>query len=334
VNLDLFQQEKTQSVVEQIKQLIQSELTGLPIDELVESINEIRQATHDISPFKTEPVDFVRWVKNPLVHANDYNPNSVAPPEMELLRHSIAADGYTQPIVSMPDGVGAFEVIDGFHRHRVGKEKIYPRFVSLNEIENLGWSHTQLRNYNADVPRLRSEWEKEKNDFEKRKSETEKANKEFLELAPKKYSQLEKLSLSFSSLSTQETFWLVLRLVFGFFISIMLVALFENLQRVMKPLEIEVRKVDSVEVEAIQKMALLKTDRHWKFRDPRNILKNFPLFPLQDGLKIIYEARNATRPQKPAKTRKVDVVGICGSSAGETPTKVSNVVFFPKKLAQ
>lgn len=122
MNLDLFQQEKTQSVVEQIKQLIQSELTGLPIDELVKSINEIRQATHDISPFKTEPVDFVRWVKNPLVHANDYNPNSVAPPEMELLRHSIAADGYTQPIVSMPDGVGAFEVIDGFHRHRVGKE--------------------------------------------------------------------------------------------------------------------------------------------------------------------------------------------------------------------
>jgi len=122
VSLDLFQQEKTQSVVEKIKQLIQSELTGLPIDELVESINEIRQATHDISPFKTEPVDFVRWVKNPLVHANDYNPNSVAPPEMELLRHSIAADGYTQPIVSMPDGVGAFEVIDGFHRHRVGKE--------------------------------------------------------------------------------------------------------------------------------------------------------------------------------------------------------------------
>ncbi len=122
MNLDLFQQEKTQSVVEQIKQLIQSELTSLPIDELVESINEIRQATHDISPFKTEPVDFVRWVKNPLVHANDYNPNSVAPPEMELLRHSIASDGYTQPIVSMPDGVGAFEVIDGFHRHRVGKE--------------------------------------------------------------------------------------------------------------------------------------------------------------------------------------------------------------------
>jgi len=42
---------------------------------------------------------------------------------MELLRVSIEADGYTQPIVSMPDDEGGFEVVDGFHRHRVGKEK-------------------------------------------------------------------------------------------------------------------------------------------------------------------------------------------------------------------
>jgi ParB-like chromosome segregation protein Spo0J len=41
---------------------------------------------------------------------------------MELLRLSIDADGYTQPIVSMPSDNETFEVIDGFHRHRVGKE--------------------------------------------------------------------------------------------------------------------------------------------------------------------------------------------------------------------
>jgi ParB-like chromosome segregation protein Spo0J len=41
---------------------------------------------------------------------------------MELLRLSIDADGYTQPIVSMADPDDTFEVIDGFHRHRVGKE--------------------------------------------------------------------------------------------------------------------------------------------------------------------------------------------------------------------
>jgi ParB-like chromosome segregation protein Spo0J len=78
---------------------------------------------HEVSPFKSEPVDFVRWVKSESVYANDYNPNSVAPPEMELLRLSIAADGYTQPIVAMRDsGAEISEVIDGFHRHRVGKE--------------------------------------------------------------------------------------------------------------------------------------------------------------------------------------------------------------------
>ena len=41
---------------------------------------------------------------------------------MELLRLSIEADGYTQPIVSMLEDNGTREVIDGFHRNRVGKE--------------------------------------------------------------------------------------------------------------------------------------------------------------------------------------------------------------------
>ncbi len=97
------------------------EISLLPIDEKVAAINEIKIKLHEISPFKTEPVDCVLWVKNENVHANDYNPNSVAPPEMELLRVSIDADGYTQPIVSMPHD-DKFEVVDGFHRHRVGKE--------------------------------------------------------------------------------------------------------------------------------------------------------------------------------------------------------------------
>lgn len=101
-----------------------SSLESLPLAERVEALNSIREMLHEVSPFKTEPVDFVRWVQCESVYANDYNPNSVAPPEMELLRVSINADGYTQPIVSMPDGQGGFEVIDGFHRNRCGRE--YP----------------------------------------------------------------------------------------------------------------------------------------------------------------------------------------------------------------
>lgn len=101
---------------------IRDELSQLNGDELIEAINRLREVIHNYSPFKTEPTDFVRWVKNTSVYANQYNPNSVAPPEMELLRLSIDADGYTQPIVTMPDGNGGYEVVDGFHRHRVGKE--------------------------------------------------------------------------------------------------------------------------------------------------------------------------------------------------------------------
>lgn len=40
---------------------------------------------------------------------------------MRLLTRSITADGYTQPIVTWPVD-GGYEVVDGFHRHRVGKE--------------------------------------------------------------------------------------------------------------------------------------------------------------------------------------------------------------------
>lgn len=105
-----------------VKGAIRDYLSGLVGDSLVQEINDLRSIIHEFSPFKAEPVDFVRWVKNETVYANDYNPNSVAPPEMELLRVSIDADGYTQPIVSMPDDDGGFEVVDGFHRHRVGKE--------------------------------------------------------------------------------------------------------------------------------------------------------------------------------------------------------------------
>jgi len=101
---------------------IVEKISNLSLDDKVNAINELKLMLHEVSPFKTEPVDCVLWVKNDTVHANDYNPNAVAPPEMELLRHSIEQDGYTQPIVSMIDGENSREVIDGFHRNRVGTE--------------------------------------------------------------------------------------------------------------------------------------------------------------------------------------------------------------------
>jgi ParB-like chromosome segregation protein Spo0J len=90
--------------------------------DIVGRLNATRKAIALLaSPFSSEPVDCVEWVPYTDVHANDYNPNTVAPPEMELLRLSITADGYTQPIVTHPEE-GRVTVVDGFHRNRVGRE--------------------------------------------------------------------------------------------------------------------------------------------------------------------------------------------------------------------
>ncbi len=98
-----------------------AELDAMPLAEKVGTLNQLRLALREHSPFKAEPVDCVVWKEADSVVSNDYNPNKVAPPEMKLLELSIKADGYTQPIVTWArDGIN--EVIDGFHRNRVGKE--------------------------------------------------------------------------------------------------------------------------------------------------------------------------------------------------------------------
>lgn len=109
--------------IEKLAEDLCFEIGQLELDGKVDALNLVREMLHEQSPFKSEPVDFVKWVKNDSVTANDYNPNKVAPPEMKLLELSIVNDGYTQPIVSWsnPDKE-AIEVIDGFHRNRVGKE--------------------------------------------------------------------------------------------------------------------------------------------------------------------------------------------------------------------
>lgn len=110
------------TAIERFRSLL-PEIAELPDEERIEVINSIRLALHEVSPFCNEPVDCVLWVKSDTVEANDYNPNKVAPPEMRLLEVSIAEDGYTQPVVTwMLNGDDSREVVDGFHRHRVGRE--------------------------------------------------------------------------------------------------------------------------------------------------------------------------------------------------------------------
>jgi AraC-like DNA-binding protein len=76
----------------------------------------------EFTNINNHPVNNVTWVDSKLVQANDYNPNKVAPPEMDLLELSIKSDGFTQPIVTWLRDDGIYEVVDGFHRHLVGKK--------------------------------------------------------------------------------------------------------------------------------------------------------------------------------------------------------------------
>lgn len=105
--------DKTKEIVKELSRYSESEQLFL--------LNQIRTLLHEASPMKNEPVDLVLWVRSDIVGKNDYNPNSVAPPEMKLLETSIVEDGYTQPVVSWETD-GVYEVVDGFHRSRVGKE--------------------------------------------------------------------------------------------------------------------------------------------------------------------------------------------------------------------
>lgn len=108
-------------VATQLRALITPHLADGDVDDRIAILNACRAVLHDLSPFRDEPVDYVEWVPAETVTANSYNPNAVAPPEMELLRLSITADGYTQPIVANAED-GLRVVVDGFHRNRVGRE--------------------------------------------------------------------------------------------------------------------------------------------------------------------------------------------------------------------
>lgn len=122
MSLDLL----TQGIVDDAAEVFQR-LADLDEDTRIEAINEIRLALAKHSPMQDEPVDCVLWVNSDKVEGNEYNPNAVAPPEMKLLQESITQDGYTQPIVAWAvedwgPADGRYEVVDGFHRHKVGKE--------------------------------------------------------------------------------------------------------------------------------------------------------------------------------------------------------------------
>lgn len=108
-----------QRLIHDVKNYLQS----LSEDQRIEAINAFRQAIHELSPFREQPVDCVLWIKQDAITANDYNPNNVAPPEKKLLCKSLELDGFTQPIVVTENDPHHYEIVDGFHRHEIGTHR-------------------------------------------------------------------------------------------------------------------------------------------------------------------------------------------------------------------
>lgn len=77
------------------------------------------------------------------IRANEYNPNSVATPEMKLLYDSIKEDGYTMPIVCYYNKAeDVYEIVDGFHRYSIMNQHkdIYDRENGLLPVSTINKS--------------------------------------------------------------------------------------------------------------------------------------------------------------------------------------------------
>ena len=79
------------------------------------------------------------------VYANDYNPNIVAAPEMNLLETSIIENGFCYPIAVIKDENNKYCIVDGFHRYTVAKK------LNLREIPIVVLKHDIAKRIAATV---------------------------------------------------------------------------------------------------------------------------------------------------------------------------------------
>jgi ParB-like chromosome segregation protein Spo0J len=117
--IDLF--DDSENIINQIKIILKNNKSA-DIDINVKIFNAISKELKEFVGID-HPVLSVQLVKSEQIQANDYNPNSVAPPEMKLLYLSIKSDGITQPIVGYEIEKDKFEVVDGYHRNIIIKDK-------------------------------------------------------------------------------------------------------------------------------------------------------------------------------------------------------------------
>lgn len=94
------------------------------------------------------PALAVRLVPRAQVVANGYNPNSVPPDRMDLLRQSILDNGFCFPVVTIwDDDQDRYVVIDGFHRWTI----FGPEWLDWPVIPVVVLSHTMAQRMTATV---------------------------------------------------------------------------------------------------------------------------------------------------------------------------------------
>ncbi len=112
------------------------ECGSLPIEDRIEVYNRVSSALGSLVEDVTggDPVCSAQLLPAAAVQANDYNPNKVAGPEMDLLETSIREDGVTMPVVVIKDG-DRWVLVDGFHRHSVIAGRLDRLFIPCSVID-------------------------------------------------------------------------------------------------------------------------------------------------------------------------------------------------------
>ena len=115
-----------------MKDEIVNEIQSLDDRDEIAFLNGVMDVIYRHHPFRHNPVTRVRYIPLTKIHANSYNPNSVAQQEMRLLHTSIKEDGYTMPVVTFYDEQkDEYIIVDGFHRYTVDMR--YKDIYQLNK---------------------------------------------------------------------------------------------------------------------------------------------------------------------------------------------------------
>lgn len=107
--------------IRKIIELINDMLPHISFEERIEMINIIKAALSEYSPFRHHPVDCVEWVKMGSIKNNEYNPNTMSPPEIRTLHLSLLNHGFTQPLIVAGEKDN-YEIVDGSHRFLLGTQ--------------------------------------------------------------------------------------------------------------------------------------------------------------------------------------------------------------------